>query len=310
MASEIELTLVVTTYNRSALLLRALQSIERSVGVDFEAEVVVVDNNSADDTRAVFDAFASTAGRLPYRYVFERKQGVSNARNAAIAVARGRYIAFMDDDQECSPHLLARMRQAFVRTGADCLGGKIAYANAENLPRWLQPLVKDIGQIDLGEKDLDLTAAGPYLKEGNFAFLATTLRAIGGFDPLLGISAGKLTAGEGPAVMDEVRRRGGTMWYVHDMVQYNTLLPAKLTKRYWRRHAFGGGRSEFRASRALWAGAPKWFGIPRALYRTLVADIWGWLRAAARFDEVAAFEKQRNVLGTLGAMREARDLGE
>src|SRR5271157_2306584 len=93
----VNVSLIICTYNRCGSLLRTLESIAASEPPSVEWEVLVVDNNSADQTRAAVEEFASRhPGR--FRYVFEPNQGLSNARNAGILAARGAVIAFTDDD--------------------------------------------------------------------------------------------------------------------------------------------------------------------------------------------------------------------
>ncbi len=60
-------------------------------------DVIVIDNNSTDETRKVVDRHAA-AFPVPLRYLFEERQGRSSALNAGIAAARGVVLVFTDDD--------------------------------------------------------------------------------------------------------------------------------------------------------------------------------------------------------------------
>ena len=92
------ISVIICTRNRSQSLKRTLESIRQlSCPVDVSWEVVVVDNNSSDDTKAVIDSVGETSG-LDVHYVFEPNRGISNARNAGLRHARGEVIAFTDDD--------------------------------------------------------------------------------------------------------------------------------------------------------------------------------------------------------------------
>src|SRR5271163_1575532 len=93
-----KITVILCTYNRAHSISMALESVLASVlPPDVEWEVLVVDNNSKDQTRAVANEFCIRhPGRV--RYLFEEHQGLSNARNAGIREARGEIIAFTDDD--------------------------------------------------------------------------------------------------------------------------------------------------------------------------------------------------------------------
>ena len=84
-----KITLILCTYNRCQTLAKALGSVAASTLPDsLKWEVVVVDNNSTDQTREVIEDFCRRhPGR--FRYVFEPQQGLSHARNAGIREAQG-----------------------------------------------------------------------------------------------------------------------------------------------------------------------------------------------------------------------------
>jgi len=82
-----KITVIVCTYNRCQNLAKALDSVAVSTLPDsIKWEVIVVDNNSSDQTREVVEDFCCRhPGR--FRYIFEPRQGVCNARNAGIREA-------------------------------------------------------------------------------------------------------------------------------------------------------------------------------------------------------------------------------
>lgn len=94
-------SVIVSTYNRAALLPRAIASVLAQTYDDFE--VVVVDDGSTDGTAAVMEAM--TDPRI--RYVWQDNQGLAAGRNRGLSVVRGEYIALLDDDDIYLPHKLA-----------------------------------------------------------------------------------------------------------------------------------------------------------------------------------------------------------
>ena len=75
-----------------------LNSIEEmNVQSDLEWELIIVDNNSIDETKELIKEYKINS-RINIRYIFERKQGLSYARNRGIKKAKGRIIVFTDDD--------------------------------------------------------------------------------------------------------------------------------------------------------------------------------------------------------------------
>src|SRR5687767_8096507 len=108
MISEPEVSVVIPTYNRSALLLDAVSSV---LGQNSQSpyEIIVVDNNSKDDTPAVVRSLIeSHPGKV--RSIFEPKQGNAHARNRGIESASGAIIAFIDDDVTVESNWLATLK--------------------------------------------------------------------------------------------------------------------------------------------------------------------------------------------------------
>src|SRR5215470_19173318 len=93
-----DVSIIVCTYNRAASLRLTLAALDAQVtSNDLKCELIVVDNNSTDETGAVIKAFAATA-HIGVRPLFVARQGLSRARNAGVAYSGGRIIAFTDDD--------------------------------------------------------------------------------------------------------------------------------------------------------------------------------------------------------------------
>ena len=89
-------TVAICTWNRCDLLEQTLRRLtEVVVPPHVTRDVVVVNNNCTDRTTEVASAFQDA---LSLRVVFEPTPGLSNARNRALAEARGDYIAWIDDD--------------------------------------------------------------------------------------------------------------------------------------------------------------------------------------------------------------------
>jgi glycosyltransferase involved in cell wall biosynthesis len=93
-------TVVLPTFNRAQLLLRAVDSILAQRFSDFE--LVVVDDGSSDDTGSVVSAIADSR----VRGIRQLNCGMTTARNTGANIARGTYLVFLDDDDELCPGAL------------------------------------------------------------------------------------------------------------------------------------------------------------------------------------------------------------
>lgn len=103
MASDLTVSVIIPTYRREEFVGRAIRSV---LGQSFgDLEVIVVDDGSPDNTRAVIGSIRDDR----VRYVrHKRNKGLPAARNTGIMVAKGRYIAFLDDDDEWMPEKLGK----------------------------------------------------------------------------------------------------------------------------------------------------------------------------------------------------------
>jgi glycosyltransferase involved in cell wall biosynthesis len=114
LSASCDVTVVVPTHNRSALLEQTLQTVLWQEGVDLE--VIVVDDGSTDDTENVVRTLDNHRIRLVRH---DAPRGVSLARNRGIQEARGEWIAFLDDDDLWAPNKLATQLWAAKRAGRD-----------------------------------------------------------------------------------------------------------------------------------------------------------------------------------------------
>jgi GT2 family glycosyltransferase len=194
------ITVVVCTRDRAAELSVCLPTLK---ALTYEPlEFVIVDNAPTSD--ATRQLVMQTAAEDPrFRYVVEPRPGVSRARNRGLAEARGRYLAYTDDDVEVDPGWVQGLLRGFQRrpdvgcvTGLVCTakitGGAEAYFDART-PSWSTRVEAEIFDLTSGRGGLYPYSAGVFGTGASFAFERSLLSQIGGFDEALG--AGTLTKG-------------------------------------------------------------------------------------------------------------------
>ncbi len=193
------LSIVICTYNRSHELALTLQSI-CTVAAEFEFgdEVIVIDNNSDDDTKVVAESFRE---RIPLRYLFESKQGLSHARNAGLRFAKNTLLIFFDDDVNVLPGTVTEYRQAAERhSGVGFYGGRISVYWKNGAPKWFRgyelPLINGL----VGHYRPPVGSAFPPEKllpyGANFALNTSHTKVIGEFDSSLGVRGAEIGRGE------------------------------------------------------------------------------------------------------------------
>jgi glycosyltransferase involved in cell wall biosynthesis len=183
-----EISLVICTYNRCRYLPEALKSIQ-SQTLSFERfELIIIDNNSTDDTAAIAQQFIINNPQLTIRYCFEAQKGLSFARNRGIKEANAPIINYVDDDAILSPGYLEAMLQFFlVYPHAVGAGGKVIpkYEDGRE-PEWMSKyLYGFIGKIDFGNEIQLFTKEMKYPVGCNMAYRKTILEKAGGFNQML-----------------------------------------------------------------------------------------------------------------------------
>ena len=94
-------SIVIPTYNRSACVVKAVDSVLNQTFIDYE--LIVVDDGSTDDTKRNLDRYGDKI-----IYIYQNNSGVSAARNAGVTFSRGQWLAFLDFDDEWKPDYLAK----------------------------------------------------------------------------------------------------------------------------------------------------------------------------------------------------------
>lgn len=111
----IEISVIMLTYNREQFLSRMIECILKQTFCDFE--FIIVDNGSTDRSGAIADEYAVKDERV---HVIHRKRGnISCGRNAGLDAARGKWIAFVDDDDTCESDYLEFLHNLAIAYNAD-----------------------------------------------------------------------------------------------------------------------------------------------------------------------------------------------
>jgi glycosyltransferase involved in cell wall biosynthesis len=238
------LSVILCTLNRAELLQEALLSL---IGQDFpqsDYEIVVVDNGSTDRTA---EAVRELQDRAPIRYVREERMGLCIARNTGWQAARGRIIAFFDDDARARPGWLAAIRDAFGRNpGIGVVGGRVDPIWQGVRPPWLADAISgsltilDWGPSEKIIKDIRCT----WLAGANMAVPKALLTEIGGFHPWLDRAGKNLLSSGDVFLQKELMRRGYQCLYVPTIAIEHLVPSSRLGQDWFLRRFYWQGVSD------------------------------------------------------------------
>ncbi len=235
------ITVAIQTYNRSATLAETLESLRNLRRPETaEYEILVVDNNSKDDTPQVIQRYRDLlAPRL--RSVVEPRQGLSHARNLALQEAQGQIVSFLDDDVIVDPDWLSAVVAAFEEHSAAVVGGRSYLIFRSRRPTWLpQHYEFFLSRLDYGDQVIVDTDKDLYGL--NFSVRKDVAVHAGGFNPSLGrCGPVSLRSGEESDLLRKIRAGGGVAVYEPRAVVGHIVLPQRLTMKWFLRRAFAAG---------------------------------------------------------------------
>jgi len=235
-------SVVVPTRNRADRLDACLAALARQSLPAEQFEILVVDNGSTDGTAARIERWAELRPGL--RRVDEPATGVSRARNAGIAAARGELLAFVDDDAVPEPRWLATLVGAydrFPRVGAAC--GRARLRLERRPPAWYGRYCESwYSAMDFGSAPRLLLDPAEVPWSLNLSVRADLAREIGGFPEELGRVDGNLQSGEEFPFIASVRAAGLHIAYEPDAVVWHAVPAERLRLRWLMRRAWAEGR--------------------------------------------------------------------
>ena len=192
-------------------------------------EILIVDNNSKDNTQEVVESFARAP--CPPRYLFEGRQGSSHARNRALVEARGEIVVFTDDDVLGGSTWLRQLVEVFAMPGNEkvgVVGGETYPVFPDGLPAWAEGHYRPFGY----RTDVGPLAFGQLPSTANVAIRKKVLDEVGGFRTDLGRLPNRLTAGEDHDLMRRIRSAGHGFWF-HPGASLQHVVPGgRLTLKY------------------------------------------------------------------------------
>jgi len=300
-----EVSVVIPTYNRSALLRDAVNSV---LGQDTRIpfEIIIVDNNSQDDTVDVVRSI--TDPRV--RYVLEREQGNAHARNRGVVEATADVIAFIDDDVTVASDWLTSLKQALdSRPDLSFVGGKVLPQWDGPPPSWLTPEHwAPLAVLDYGPDELIIAGNSPRgLLTANIAFRRSVFDEVGTFSPHLQRVKNFIGSMEDTEFLMRVCRSGKQGMYLPSMIASAPVDVERLSKSYHRRWHTGHGHFYAVMKDPEWERSSFHLaGVPGHLYKQTAAHAFNWLSRTVTGNSDAAFTHECHLRFFRGFLHQRR----
>lgn len=307
---ELDVSVVVCTFNRGAMLRPALESLARQTADGTRFEVLLVDNNSTDDTRAIIEEFIS--GRDNWFYLRETRQGLSHARNTGVAHARAPIVAFTDDDVRVASDWIARIKQSLdEHPEVDFVGGKVYPRWDVTPPTWLTRVHWiPLAVVDHGDVPFYVDAAKPWCMVGaNLSVRKQVLLDAGGFSAAFQRVKDVVGSTEDHEFQRRLWKAGRRGLYAPDVIVEAEVQRDRLSKSYHRRWHTGHGRfCAMMGTERITDDMPELFGVPACFLRDILTHAVSWSRNICNGHEDLALVHESKIRFLISYLRAYREM--
>lgn len=243
------ISIIICCYNSANRIAETLQHIiKQRVSSYIKWEVIVVDNNSNDDTAVfVLSEWNNYRTDIPFKVVSEKKQGLSAARERGALESKYTFLLFCDDDNWLSENYVAKGFEIMNSNHSiGILGGRGEAVSKVNtiFPKWFSAVQNSyavgsqMSESGDATKKKYLWGAGIIIRKNLF------LRAYKNNPSLLiGRKGEELSSGEDAELCARIILLGYTLYYEESLCFKHFILPERLTKTYFKKLIAGHKKS-------------------------------------------------------------------
>jgi glycosyltransferase involved in cell wall biosynthesis len=235
---------VVCTFRQPKTLPAAIESLLAQSLPPELYEIIVVDNNSRDETVEIVEHYVRTDGPK-VEYVLETRQGLSHARNNGVHAAASDIVAFLDDDAVASSEWLASLLEIYDSIpDAWAVGGKVLPIWDGERPNWIEDtMFRSLSLVDWGNEKRPLKWPERIIGT-NCSFRKRVFSEIGLFATNLGRRGKLLLGNEDTEIQERIHKLRKMVFYTPQAVVYHCVSRKRMSKTYFYRRDYGGGRSD------------------------------------------------------------------
>jgi glycosyltransferase involved in cell wall biosynthesis len=226
-------SVVMCCYNSAERIIRTLEHLSKQEDTNFSWEILLIDNNSSDNTAGIARNFWNSVGsEIPLIVIPEPRPGTMYARKAGIERAHYRYLLFCDDDNwlnekyvKTAFHVISSSEEIAVVGGL----GILEFEDKNNLPEWVDKFKYSYGAGPQGKADGDTTYGKGCLYTAGAAVDRLWLEKLfnyGFVSSLKGRDGKSLVAGEDTELTFALKLIGGKLYYSSEM-HFKHFMPAR-----------------------------------------------------------------------------------
>lgn len=240
-----KVSVVVCTFNREEYLGTCLKNLYQQSASRAEYEVLIVNNNSTDDTEKLALEFIDQNKADNFKYFNEDRQGHSFSRNRGITESSGEIIAFIDDDAFVDENFVRNI-SSFFKSHKDvsAIGGKIIPVFESKRPKWMSKyLMPLVSALDMGSQVAPFKGR-KFPIGANMSFRKQVFEKYGLFNVNLGRKGAGLEGGDEKEVFLRMKKADEKIMYAPDVVVDHIIPQRRIDLHYIKGLGVGVGTSE------------------------------------------------------------------
>lgn len=260
---------ITCTYNRAKFLPKTLTALCEQTFLGKEYEIIIIDNNSTDNTAEICEKFRDEYKFKQISYYKELSQGLSHALNRGIKEARGEYIIYVDDDETIGKKHLEKLNEYLLAfPDAELCASPVAPIYEGEIPKWMSKFTQRLigGYFNLGKKPR-LLSKTHYPGTGHTIIKRELYNKFGLYNTELGRKGTALLGAEDKDMAFRLIEGQVKAYYFPDIPIYHHIPAYKLTDDFFNKLTFSIGKSERLRTKS----------ISQSTYRQrLIQEIFKW----------------------------------
>jgi len=221
-------SIIICTRNRFELLKEAVNSLIPQIKNRKDIELLIVDNNSIDDTSKIL-TLNSCFNLDNIRLVSEKQIGLSYARNTGARISNFDWVCYMDDDAKANTDFVEVMFYTRENYSFDAFGGMFYPWYISPQPKWLP---KEVGTMQEFSKETIVLNKGQFIAGGICAFNKELLFKAGAFPIDVGMRGDIIGYGEENYLQLKIRELGGIIGFNSNWIIYHLVATYKYSLKW------------------------------------------------------------------------------
>ena len=244
---------ITCTYNRDKYLGRTIESVCEQTFDPDNYEIIIIDNNSTDNTSKVCEEFQRKYTDKKILYFKELNQGLSSALNRGIKEAKGEFLVFVDDDETITKEHLQRLDN-YLKEYPDAVlaASKVIPQYEKQQPKWMSKFTARLigGYFNPGDQVKKLNKTS-YPGTGHTIIKKELYHKYGYYNTELGRTGNSLLGAEDKDMFFRLIKNNIECYYFPDIPIYHHIPEYKLTDEFFNKLTYSIGKSEYIRTRSI-----------------------------------------------------------